>query len=202
MPRRVTVRSVVAIVLGLLAQTAMPPLALAQRAAPGQAPQPLAPPQQRGPLPPQVAPPSAPVLKAEQLTREQFDRLPDTAVIEMKGTRITAGEFRAQIARQRAEGQTKVRAAASQAKTAFEAYRAKFLQEQKSKLQAVNAKVQAQFAAYRSQGAGPARSAAHETIQKEALDLQRRARTASPAEQAQIEQRARELLQQLQQVPR
>ncbi len=43
---------------------------------------------------PPVKTPAGQPLKGEQLTKEQFDRLPDTQVLDVKGRRMTAGEFR------------------------------------------------------------------------------------------------------------
>jgi hypothetical protein len=176
-----------AVLLGLMLQTAAPGPAVAG-----------------GPVGP-------PTVKADQMTRRQFREqmkmLPDTAVIEFKGRRTTAGEIRAKmrLPANVAEVRTKAVAAqlqanASQAQARFAAARAKFLQQQQAKLQADNAKAMAEFTRLRQGGA--ARAAQLDAIEQEAGQLFHRSKTASPAERGQIEQRAGQLLQQLQQVGR
>ena len=146
--------------------------------------------------------PGQAVLKLEQLTKEQFVALPDSQVIEVQGQRTTKREFLAAMEQERNAALAKLKAAAGQAQATFEAARSQFLQRQQAELDAQNAKVRAEFASRRTQRGGPARSAAHQAIHKEASQLLERAKTAPPAEQEQIEQRAGELLKQLQQVPR
>ena len=141
------------------------------------------------------SPPAA--IKGEQLTKQQFDALPDTTVIDFRGTRITAGEARARIKQAETAAQAEAQAAAAQAQAKFEAYRAKFLQDQKAKLQDAHVKARAEIARLRKVGAAPLTQ--QQTIQKEAVELLNRSKTAPPAEQAQIEQRALQLQQQYQQ---
>ena len=83
------------------------------------------------------------VMMGEQLTREQFKTLPDSTVIELNGSRTTAGDMRATIRQFELEARAKVQAAVPQAEAKFEAYRAKLLQEQKVKLQDAHAKARA-----------------------------------------------------------
>jgi hypothetical protein len=94
-----------------------------------------------------AAAPAQQVYDARSLSREQFQRLPDNAVIVARGKRFTAAELRAR-ARRNAEAIRKRTAAVDpQALQAAKAVRAKFLQGQKSKLAAGNATVRARFAA-------------------------------------------------------
>jgi len=171
----------VVLVLGLLAHTASPPPA-ESGGAPG----------------PQV-------LRADQLTKQQFRQqlkaLPDSAVIESKGQRMTKGQIRALAAQKGAAAQAKARAAASQAQARFAAHRAQFLQQEQAKLQADNAKTMAEFGRLRQARATP-QARQLDAIEQEAAQLFQRSQRASPAERAQIEQRAAQLLQQLQQLGR
>jgi len=136
------------------------------------------------------------VLRADQLPKKQFDQqlrqLPDSAVIESQGKRFTVGEIRARAAQRRREMAAKAQASAAQAKARLEAGRAEFLQQQQAKLQADNAKTMAEFGRLRQVAA----------IEQEAAQLFQRSQRAAPGERAQIEQRAGQLLQQLQQMGR
>jgi len=197
MSRRFSIVSVVAAVLTLAAHLgagAAPPAAVQQRApaTPGVLQQPAAPAPQ-----PKLERPV--VLKAEQLTKEQFQGLPDSALIGIKGTVMTAGELRRQMEQRVAESLAKAEAEAAQAKARFEAKRAKFLQEQKARLNAQNAKALADLPRLRQQAARSTVPAADDALHREAKQLLERAKTATPAEQVQIERRAGELLRQLQQ---
>jgi hypothetical protein len=94
-----------------------------------------------------VAAPQA--IKADTLTKQQFEqqlkRLPDNAVIESKGQRMTKAQMRA-LAAQKAQGhQAKAQAALTQANAAFEQHRAQLEQQHQAKLQADNAKAIAEF---------------------------------------------------------
>ena len=187
----VVVSLVVSLGVGLLVRGAAPPSASAQTAPTAQAPEqfgldrPL-----KGEQP----------LKAEQLTKEHFDRLSDTQPIEIKGQRMTAGKIRANMRQARAEAEAKAKVAAAKVQAEFEAERTKFLQAQKAKLEAENAKVRAEVTRLRQQQPAPAQSPQLDAIRREAGQLLERSKTASPAERAQIEQRAAQLIQQLQQM--
>ena len=207
--RRLQVLVMVGLGVGLLVPGAAPPPASAQTAPPAQAPRPGPP----GGMPVEAPRPTVPIdrplkkaeqpLTAEQLTKEQFDRLPDTQPIEIKGQRMTAGGIRANRAKMRqarAEAEAKATAAAAKAQAEFEADRAKFLQEQKARLDTENAKVRAEVARLRQQRPAPAQSPQLDAIRREAGQLLERSKTASPAERVQIEQRAAQLRQQLQQM--
>ena len=143
------------------------------------------------------------VISGDRLTNTQFKNLPDSAVIDIRGTRTTAGELRAKLRQQEAQALARAQAAAGQAQAAFQAHHTKFLQDQKAKLQADSAKASAEFTRWR-QTQGAVQVLAQEAIAEQAIELMGRSKTATPAEQVQIEQRAGELLKQLQlqQVPR
>ncbi len=164
--------TIAVLLLGLTAHTLSPPFAAAGGAA--------------GPQ----------VLRSDQLTRKQFDqqlkRLPDTAVVESKGRRLIVGEIKAKLAQTVRGLEAKGQEAARAAQAKFAARQAQFKQQQQAKLTADNAKVTAELARLRQVAA----------IQQEAAQLSQHSKTASPAERAQIEQRAGQLLQQLQQLGR
>jgi len=131
------------------------------------------------------------VLKGEELTKEQFKALPDSAVIEFKGQQKTKGQIIAEVEQKRKQTLAKMK---NVSKSQFEVTRAKFLQEQKAKIEAANAKAKADFERLK------ANSAKYAAIKQEALQLFNKSKTATPAEQEQIEKRANELLQQLKQM--
>lgn len=137
--------------------------------------------------------PGPQVLRADQLTRQQFKRLPDSAVIEFKGQRMTKAQIRARAAQKAQEAMAKTQVAARQRLVQFEQVQAR--------LHAENAKVQAELARLRQAHATP-QARQVEAIEQEAAQLWQRSQRASPAERAQIEQRAAQLLQQLQQLGR
>jgi hypothetical protein len=135
--------------------------------------------------------PGPQVLRADQLTRQQFEVLPDTAVIESKGQRMTKAQIQTKAMKSK-EAIAKVQASARDAQAKFEKRLAQFLQQRQAKLQADNAKAMAEVARLRQVAA----------IEEEGAKLWQRAQRAAPAERAQIEQRARQLLQQFQQIGR
>jgi len=137
--------------------------------------------------------PGPQVLRADQLTKQQFRAAPDSAVIEFRGQRVTKAQIRARAAQKAHEGMAKVEVAVRQE-------RARFEQEQ-AKLHADNAKVQAELARLRQARATP-QARQVDAIEQEAAQLFERSKRASPADRAQIEQRASQLLQQLQQLGR
>jgi len=148
---------------------------------------------------------SAPVLKADQLTarefRQQLKGLPDSAVVEYKGQRITVGEIRARAKQTLQAAAAKMQAAARQGQAQVEARRAQLDQQHQAKLQADGAKAMVEFTRLALVSATP-QARQLEAIQQEAAQLLQRSKTASPAERAQIEHRAGQLLQQLQQMGR
>jgi hypothetical protein len=88
-------------------------------------------------------------LTAETLTKQQFEqqlkRLPDSAVIESKGQRMTKAQMRALAAQKGQAQQAKAKAALAQANAAFEQRRLQLEQQHRAKLQADHAKALAEF---------------------------------------------------------
>lgn len=132
------------------------------------------------------------VVKAGQLTKQQFKALWADQVVEVKGRRATIRELRAAAELRRKQGLAQTQARAGQEKAKFEARRAEFLQKQKATLQADNAKVRAQLAQL-GRGSGLGQTTRQE-IEEEARQLSAGSKTALPAEMAEIEKRAAELL--------
>ena len=141
------------------------------------------------------------VLRADQLKKGQLKTLPDTIIIEFEGQRLTVGAIRARARERDREAAAKAQVAAGQVKAKLEQRRIQFEQQRQAKLQADNARAMAEFTR-QSQASGPAASPQLDAIQQEAAQLFERSKRASSAEQAQIEQRAGQLLQQLQQLGR
>jgi hypothetical protein len=140
------------------------------------------------------------VIRGDQLTKKQFEALPDTAVIDLKGQRMTKAQIRIKAATSQ-QAIAKAQDAARQAEAQFAQRRIKFEQRQQAKLQADKAKAMAEFTRQVQAGTTP-QTRQLEAIQGEAAQLYERSKHASPSEQAQIDQRARQLLQQLQQMGR
>jgi hypothetical protein len=162
------------------------------------------------PTPPQTPPAVQPaplklegpaLINLKTLTNKQIRALSDSAVVEFQGKPTTMGALRALGTQDRRGAETKLKAAAAQAKAKFEARRAQFLRQQQVELQAAHVKARAEVARLR-QASATIPATQQEAIRNEAIQLQHRAKTASPAEQAQIEQRALQLQQQYQQLQR
>jgi hypothetical protein len=83
---------------------------------------------------------------ARTLSKEEFQRLPDGAVVVARGKRFTAGELRARARRNAEAFQKRIAPVALPARQAGEALRTTFLQDQQRRLSAENAKVRARFA--------------------------------------------------------
>lgn len=75
-----------------------------------------------------------------KLSKEEFDRLPDSQVLEFQGTRFTVGEARNRH-RLILAGKAGVKAALAGATANFETYRQKFLADQSARVAAANAQV-------------------------------------------------------------
>jgi hypothetical protein len=80
-----------------------------------------------------------------KLTREQFDRLPDSAILEIRGSKTTAGELRALGKRHAADVLAKGNEARARARGEADAFRAKFLAAEKTKLAEENARQRAEY---------------------------------------------------------
>jgi len=142
---------------------------------------------------------AAVAFKAEQLAKGQFRTLPDHAEIELPdGTRTTAGVLRSRTRQRIQESRARAHAAAVQVPAEFVARRARFLEAQQAKIRAQNDQAWAEFT-HHSGNAGRGGLAQREAIHQEALQLLEHAKTASPDEKVQIEQRAGQLLRQLEQ---
>jgi hypothetical protein len=139
------------------------------------------------------------VIRADQLTERQFRqqhaRLADNDVVEIDGRRLTGAQLRADNVRLLKEAASKAAAAVRPRRASFEARLRDLAKRRQEKLAAANARALAEFrrlATSPDAGAGAA-----EAIRAEALELQARAKGASPAERARIETRAAELLDRL-----
>jgi ABC-type phosphate transport system auxiliary subunit len=122
------------------------------------------------------------------ISKEQFKALPDTAVLEVQGRRMTKAQINSELKSLR----LKNRRAASPGN--LQAVQAKFHKEWLAEINADDAKVKARLANLRQN------AAKINSIQQETLQLNNRFRTASPAEKQQMEKRAEELLRQLKQL--
>lgn len=134
----------------------------------------------------------APVHRGDQLTKKQLLTLPDTAVIEVQGRRMTVGQIKTRAAQRHTELEAKSRAWALQAQSRFAARRAQSVQRQQATWAANRIKANAEVARLRQVAA----------IQAEAAQLFHRSSRAAAGERAQIDQRAAQLVQQLRQLRR
>lgn len=138
------------------------------------------------------AAPSPQVVNGDQLTKQQFEALPDTALIDFKGRRMTKASIQAREA-QGHDTAENVQTLARQSRVEFEQRLIQFEQQRKTKLEVDKAKAMGEFARL-----SQADSRQLKAIEVEAAQLYERSKRASSAEKAQIEQRANQLLQQLQ----
>jgi hypothetical protein len=138
------------------------------------------------------ATPSPQVVSGAQLTKQQFEALPDSALIDFKGRQMTKASIRARET-QSHDTAEKVQALARQSRVEFQQRLIQFEQQRKTKLEVDKAKAMGEFA--RLSQANPRQLKA---IEVEAAQLYERSKRASPADKAHIEQRANQLLQQLQ----
>jgi hypothetical protein len=142
---------------------------------------------------------TAGTFKAEQLAKGQFRTLPDSVELELPdGTRTTAGALRSRTRQRMQASRAKAHETAFQAPAEFAARRARFLEAQQTKIRTQNDQAWAEFT-HRSGNTGRGGLAQREVIHQEALQLLEHAKTASPDEKVQIEQRAGQLLRQLEQ---
>jgi hypothetical protein len=143
------------------------------------------------------------VLRWEELTNKQFHQLPDRQAILYQGRQTTLGEMRARWRAKRQQAAAKAKAGEAQAKSKFKALQNKGLQDQQAKQAAAGAKVKAQLSRLRQQEAGAKGKAgeantAFEQIRREAIQLYNSSKKArSATEKARIDQRAKQLLEQL-----
>ncbi|HZY31648.1 MAG TPA: hypothetical protein VFF86_08415 [Candidatus Methylomirabilis sp.] len=173
---------------------------------------------------PREAAPSTPgvvTLRAEGLTNKEFRTrlkgLSEHDIVEISGRKMTKAQFRNEIEQKRKKAWALVKGNAAQfqlrleaLRGEFEALRGEFEAQQKATLEASNARARAGFARLAqqwdpgaaSQVARMGASSERETVRREAAELMRRVERASPAEQAEIEKRAQQLLQRAKQLGR
>jgi hypothetical protein len=136
------------------------------------------------------------VVTAEKVDKRQFDRqlksLPDAAVVEAAGRRVTVGEIRAKAAETQKVVAAEAQANAKGSAARFAARQSEFTQRRMSRLDADNAKMKPELT----------RLSKTEAIRVEAAELMRRSKTATPAELAKLEERAAQLLRELHAVPK
>lgn len=132
------------------------------------------------------------VVAAEEVDKRQFDRqlrsLPDAAVVESGGRRVTVGEIRARAVEAQKAVVAGAEADAKASAAKFAARGAQLAQQRQAKLDADGAKATTEVARLRGVDA----------IRAEAARLLQRSKTASPAQLMEIEARAKQLLEQLQ----
>lgn len=128
-----------------------------------------------------------------QLTKATFKALPGTALINFKGQQMTKSQFLAMLARDRAAFMLRLKAKAD---AQFAKSNQLLLLTRRASVGRLNVADQAKFASWRSKRLtlNPSNLAA---IKAETDALKLKAQTATPQEQAQIEQRAAQLLGQL-----
>jgi len=154
-------------------------------------------------------------LRAEGLNnkefRTRFKKLSDQDIVEVAGRQMTKAQFLGEIGKKSQQARARVKGEnAAQAQAKFETLRSQFEAQQNTELQAENTRVRTQFARVAQQwGPAGASQAARrqplserEVLRREAADLIRRSGTASPAEKAEIEARAQQLLQKAKQLGR
>jgi hypothetical protein len=134
-----------------------------------------------------------PPIAAKDLTPQQFEALPPTAVIEIDGKPLTKAEFQArrELAIRRAFEAMKEKR--SRVAAEFAAQRQTFLDQEKTTLDAANRKVQDEVDRLRAADAalhGPNWDARRE----QATALLKQASTAAPLEQSRLEKEAADLL--------
>ena len=137
-----------------------------------------------------TAPPIKSTLPAndvEQMTRAQFRALADNALVRYHGQSLTKAAFvKQRLEPFQAQGKQK-------AGPGFEALRNQFLQKQAADLTTRNARTQAVEDALNSRTARVESSPAYASLLKETAEIQRKYRSASPAEQLRLKQRALEI---------
>ncbi len=140
--------------------------------------------------------PGAGVIAADGLTKQSLAALPDNAVLEHKGARFTKADFVSRAMKGHADAAARRQALAAQDRAKFQAYRAKFYSDQRARLQQKNAAFGAEVGR-RRQALAVQMTPQRQALHREAFDLIGRAQHASPAEKAQLNTRAGQILQQL-----
>ncbi len=140
-------RVIIVLGFGVLVHAVVTVTATAQSIQP-QRPQaaPSAPAGSASPLAPGASPsagqlPEAQAINVDQLSREKFLTLPDSAMIDVGGQRKTKGALRMEMEQRRQEAIAKTRAGAGKANSRLEALRAKVAEQERAQTSAYNAKV-------------------------------------------------------------
>ena len=136
---------------------------------------------------------TGPPIAAQDLTPQQFEALPPTAIIEIDGKPLTKAEFQArrEMAIRRAFEAMKEQR--SRVAAEFAARRQTFLDQEKTRLDAANHKIQEEVDRLRAADAalhGPNWDARRD----QAAALLKQASTAAPPEQSRLEKEAADLL--------
>ena len=118
-------------------QLQRPPAAPSAPSAPAGSPPPVAP----GAPPSAGQSPAVQSIKVEQLSREKFLALPDSAVIEIEGQPKTKAALRMEMEQRAQQAIAKTRADAGKANSRLEVLRAKVAEQDRAQTNAYNAKV-------------------------------------------------------------
>jgi hypothetical protein len=145
---------------------------------------------------PSTYPPNAAVIAANGPTKQQFNALLDNSIFVYKGRRLTKGDFLVNASRAHTAALARHEAVLAQNRARFEGLRARFLNDQHARLQAKNARLYAELTRLHQVQAA-AMDPQHQALEREARDISTRSRNASPAERAQLNQRAANALRQL-----
>jgi hypothetical protein len=140
--------------------------------------------------------PNGAAVSTNGLTAQQFNGLPDSTVLERKGVRMTKAEFGARLIKGRADAEARRRAFLANDQAKFQAYRARYFSDRRARLQQQNARFQAEVA-HRRQLQASQMTPQRQALYRESWDLLGRAKHSPPAEHAQLDQRAAQIMGQL-----
>jgi len=138
-----------------------------------------------------LAPVTAPMLKIEQLTKADFDKLPESALLDIQGRRLPKSEFLAE--RKRALDAVAARLQGASA-TELAGFQDEIRRLDGSVVEAENAKVRAEVAKLRADSGKAVATGDLDALRRAAIDLRSRYRSASLAERIEIEKQAADLL--------
>jgi hypothetical protein len=131
------------------------------------------------------------ILRPTIANKKQFDRqlktLPDSTVVESEGKRLTVGEIKARSTEIQRKAVANAEAGARSAAERSAARAAQFERRKMAKLDADKAKGTVELG----------RISQFEAIRKEAAQMMERSKTATPAQMNEMNQRAQQLLRQL-----
>lgn len=148
-------------------------------------------------VPAAVAQEETTIVKVDELSREEFRKLwptlPDSAVLDSHGTRVTVGAIRKRMTEQGAAAEERAVRFGRDARAAFEEGRTAFLESEKGRLARGQAEALAAFERLGVSGP-PAEPAEVAALREEMWSLRERARTATPQELLELERRVDYLL--------